>query len=280
MNLLKNSFFVKIHAPEIQSTCFILFGDQFYPETLSKLSKCAITVNWFGDDQWRFENFTTKYAPLFKWSVTTDPFALKKYQKLGIKNVHLSQWAAIDDQPAIPEETRYKFDVSFVGGSNSTRRWFVDTLKKRGLNVEAFGFNWPNGTLTHQQMIETFRSSKINLNLSNSVSWDIRYLLHHWKNPIVAWRSPKTSSQMKARNFEIPYYGGFQLAEFVPGLDFYFNIGQEIACYKDIDEAELLIRYYLENEELREEQKKKSLSRARHHHTYFHRHKEFFEKLK
>lgn len=259
---------------------FILFGEQFYPETLKKLMTFTKTVNWFGDDQWRFETFTSKYAPLFSWSVTTDPFSLTKYKKISIQNVYLSQWAAIDDQPETPLNVKYQHDVTFVGGSNSTRRWIIDTLKKRGIRAEAFGFNWPNGTLSHQKMIATFQTSKINLNLSNSISWDWRYLTHHWKNPIVAWKSPKASSQIKARNFEIPYYGGFQLTEYVPGLERYFNIGQEVACYKDIDEMELLIRYYLDNDTLREEQKGKSFIKARNHHTYFHRHKEFFENLK
>lgn len=259
---------------------FILFADQFQFETLDKLRQNAITVNWFGDDQWRFDSFTKRYAPHFSWSVTTDSFALEKYKKAGLKNVHLSQWAAVDDDIIIPTKIDYQYDVSFVGASQSFRRWFVAELKSRGIKIEAFGFNWPNGTLTHDKMIETFQRSKINLNLSNSVSFDLRYLKHNLKNPIVAWRSPKTSSQIKARNFEIPYYGGFQLTEYVPGLDLYLNIGKEVACYKDVDEAELLIRHYLENDKLREDQKTLSVQKARSSHTYFHRHKEFFEKLK
>ena len=60
------------------------------------------------------------------------------------------------------------------------------------------------------------------------------------------------ASQIKARNFEIPYFGGFKLADYVPTLENYFDIGKDVVCYNDVDEAELLIRYYLENEEERE----------------------------
>lgn len=259
---------------------FILFSDQFHFETLDKLKTIAKTANWFGDDQWRFDSFTKLYGPHFSWCVTTDPFSLEKYRKEGISNVHLSQWAAINDEVVIPTKSDYQYDVTFVGGSHSFRRWFIDELRKRGIKIEAFGFNWPNGALTHDKMIEVFQRSKINLNLSNSVSFDFRYLKHNLKNPIVAWRSPKTSSQIKARNFEIPYYGGFQLAEYVPGLDKYLEIGKEVACYKDVDEAELMIRYYLENDDLREQQKAASVLKARNNHTYYHRHKEFFNQLK
>jgi spore maturation protein CgeB len=256
---------------------FILFSDQFLPSTLDELKKIAITVNWFGDDQWRFDSFTAKYASHFSWSITTDPFALKKYQKQGIKNVFLSQWAAIDDNAEISQNLTYKYDVSFVGASQSYRRWFVAEIKKRGINVEAFGFNWPNGALTNDEMIKVFQLSKINLNLSNSVSYDLRYLMHNLKNPIVAWKSQKTASQVKARNFEIAYYGGFELTEYVPGLDRYFEIGKEVACYKDIDEAELLIRYYLENENERENIKRAGTIKSRSSHSYMNRHRQFFD---
>ncbi|MEZ4814794.1 MAG: hypothetical protein R3A80_06250 [Bdellovibrionota bacterium] len=43
-----------------------------------------------------FNDFTSLYAPAFTWSITTDPFALSRYHDLGVKNVFLSQWAALD----------------------------------------------------------------------------------------------------------------------------------------------------------------------------------------
>ena len=37
--------------------------------------------------------------------------------------------------------------------------------------------------------------------------------------------------QIKGRNFEIPGCGGFLLTDYVPGLERYFQIGEEIVCY-------------------------------------------------
>jgi spore maturation protein CgeB len=258
---------------------FILFGEQFAEATLKTLSLKYKTINWFGDDQWRFESFTKKYAPCFTYSVTTDPFALGRYHALGITNVFLSQWAALDSDEAIQNEP-YQYDVSFVGGSHSVRRWFLSELSQRGISVAAFGYGWPGGPVSLSEMNRIFRTSKINLNLSNSIHFDLRYLTHNLKNIVVALKSKKSASQMKARNFEIPYFGGFQMADYVPFLERYLKIGEEVVCYRDVDEAAELIRYYLGNDKEREMIKQAGILRSRNEHSYFHRHQKVFEQLK
>lgn len=259
---------------------FMLYTDQFYSETLLKLKNKYRTISWFGDDQFRFENFTCKYAPLFTYCITTDPFAVMKYKKLGVQNVILSQWAALNVETSDAENLTYKYDVSFVGGSHPVRRWFISEFKKAGLEVATFGHKWPTGAVSLEAMIEIFRTSKINLNLSNSVNFDLRFLTNGLTNALRAIKSAKNVSQIKARNFEIPYYGGFQLTGYLPGLESYFDIGKEITCYTDVDEAIKLTKYYLENDELRENIKRAGVDRARMMHTYLHRHEEVFKKIK
>lgn len=249
---------------------FSLFQDQFAIETLDYLKSKYTTINWFGDDQWRFDSFTLRYANHFTYCVTTDKFSIRKYEALGQNNIIYSQWAAINSHQ-IPNFTGYKYDVTFVGGFHPYRKWFIDTLQKRGLHVKAFGNGWDNGPLSAEDMNKIFASSKINLNLSNSNSFDLRYLLSHWKALPLLIRGKKSASQIKARNFEIPYFGGFQLTDYVPSIEEYFDIGKEIICYKDVDEAELLIRYYLENDDERETIKSQSHHKAITKHGYIHR---------
>lgn len=260
---------------------FNLFGEQFSLETISELTSKYRTMNWFGDDQWRFESFTKKYAPEFTYSVTTDPFAVDKYHALGVRNVFLSQWAALefDAEPEWVQTPNYKYDVSFVGGSHSVRRWFIKELGRRGIEVATFGYGWPSGPIPLQKMIELFQITKINLNLSNSTTFDIRYLMDNIKNPVVLWKSPKSESQLKARNFEIPYYGGFQMTDYVPFIENYLEVGREISCYRDVAEAALLIEYYLKNDELREKIRLAGMRRSQTEHTYTHRLKLILESL-
>jgi spore maturation protein CgeB len=263
-------------APDLVYFC--LYTEQFAVETLRALKSKYKTINWFGDDQWRFEGFTAKYAKEFTFCITTDPFAVPKYKKLGVENVILSQWAALNSEFSSSNEA-YSYDVSFVGGANGVRKWVLSEFEKAGLSVAAFGHGWPNGSVSLDQMSKIFRTSKVNLNLSNSINYDLRYLTHSWKNIVQAFRSKKNVNQMKARNFEIAYFGGFQITDYLPTVEMYYDIGQEIICYASVDEAIQLTKFYLENDELRESIKTAAIKKARNQHTYLQRFEEIFNQI-
>lgn len=262
---------------------FILQSEQVEINTLKELRRNGFfTVNFFGDDQWRFEDFTSRFAPYLSACITTDKFSLVKYNEIGQGGVIRSQWASLECQNKYVD-VNYKYDVSFIGGSNRYRKWFVSALKKRGVRVHCFGSGWDNGRVTYEQAEDIFATSRINLNISNSTNYDIRYLWRNFKAVASILKSSnfggKQSSQIKARNFEIPVQGGFQLTDYVPSLDDYFVIGNELACYNSIDEAECLIKHYLRNTFERELIKEQGVLRARNEHTFKHRIIEFMEKL-
>jgi len=252
---------------------FILQRDQVSKSTLEELVRRNIfTVGFFGDDQWRFDGWTSQFAGYFSVCLTTDKFSLRKYYDAGQKNVIYTQWASLEcDKPFL--QPNYKFDVSFIGGLSRYRKWFVRYLEKQGINVVCFGDGWPNGRVSYQEMASIFRESKINLNISNSVSYDIRFIFSSLKSLLSYIRSlmrssAKNSSQTKARNFEIPVSGGFQLTDYVPTLDEYLNIGREVVCYNTIDEVGKLVNYYLDHDCEREGIKKAGVEIARREHTF------------
>ncbi|MCE7556867.1 glycosyltransferase [Aliivibrio fischeri] len=263
---------------------FILQKDQIDIKTLNKLKDNGhFTVNFFGDDQWRFDNWSSKYALSLSSCITTDKFSIEKYKKLGQENIVRSQWASLENE-ITNESENYKYDVSFIGGYNDYRNWFVQTLKKNGINVHCFGNGWDNGRISYSEMEMIFSSSKINLNISNSLSYDIRYLTSNVKTALIFLRSiikkqGKNSSQIKARNFEIPVQGGFQLTDFVPSLDDYYEIGHDIACYADVDESARLIKYYLNNDKEREEIKIAGIKKSREQHLFLNRIQSFMIEL-
>ncbi len=249
---------------------FSLFSDQFEIETLEYLKSKYVTINWFGDDQWRFNEFSSKYAKHFSYCVTTDQYAIPKYKQLGQDNVIYSQWAAIQTHQ-VPKFEGYQYDVVFVGAFHPYRKWFIDRLINANINVQAFGNGWQNGPVSAEKMNKLFTSSKINLNIGNSTSYDSRYLLSGIRPFINSLRSPKNTSQIKARNFEIPFFNGFQLTDYVPSIENYFELGKEIVCYKDVDEAIMLVKYYLESETERESIKNSGHERAFREHGYINR---------
>lgn len=258
---------------------FILQSNQVEQKTLKKLRDDGhFTVNWFGDDQWRFEDFSIHFANNFNVCITTDKFSVDKYKAIGQSNIIRSQWASLESTIEY-NEISYKYDVSFIGGANPFRIWFVNELNKRGIKVHCFGDRWENGRVSYLEMENIFATSKINLNISNSTQYDIRYLLSNPRNILNTLRSSKNKSQTKARIFEIPVQGGFELTEYVPSLEDYFDIGNEISCYRDIDEAELLIRYYLTHDEERENIKINGIRKSRKEHTFKNRIIEFMKEV-
>ncbi len=281
LEALQKDLIAKADAEKPDLIFFILFRDQFKKETLTYLKSKYKTVNWFGDDTWRFEDFTGQFAPYFTYCITTDKFSIPKYKALGVSNVILSQWAAIDDAKfGDIAPMPYKHEVAFIGGHNRYRAWFIKRLKKHGIHVECYGFGWANGPLSNEEMIKLFASTKINLNLSNSASFDLRYLLTHPKNLAHTLHTTKHASQIKARNFEINYFAGFQLADYVPGLEDFYEIGKDLACYATPEEAALLINYYLSNEKEREEIRDRGTIKARGKYTYTSQLKKALDEIK
>jgi spore maturation protein CgeB len=259
---------------------FTLYEEQFQLDTLDALRRGALTVNWFCDDQWRFESFSSRYAPHFSWVVTTDRFAVHKYRDRGLEHVILSQWAAgeVGDEDG-PGPEGYAFDVSFVGGINPFRKWMVGELAKRGIEVACFGTGWPRGRVGYARMQEIFRTSKVNLNLSNSRSFDLRFAFASLGNLLHVRGTPKDKEQIKGRHFEVGAWGGFQLTNYVEFLEDYFEIGKEIAVFGSLDDLPDKIRFYLRDEDLRCAIAASGHRRIRAEHTYDHRFREIFARM-
>jgi spore maturation protein CgeB len=260
---------------------------------LNFLTKEYITINWFGDDQWRFNDFSRIYAPMFTHIITTDKYKISEYKKLGINNIHSSQWACLGviDKP---KEINYKYDISFVGAYSINREYVIEFLKKKGFKVSVFGLGW-NNIITQKEMNEVFLKSKINLNLSNSVPNDFYYIkflrdilmkslmyfikfqfrdslfqLKKLLKSIKILNYSKVEEQIKARNFEIPSNYGFQISKYAIGIEDYYSIGKELIIFNSLKELEILCKYYLENEKERFKIIKAAHSKS-HTHTYIKR---------
>jgi spore maturation protein CgeB len=237
---------------------FVLFKDEIEFDTLLEIkNNMGIrTLNWFCDDHWRFESFSKYYAPYFSYVVTTYKGAIKKYREIGCENVILSQWACnhfLYRRLNLP----YKYDVSFVGQPHGDRPKIIKALRKAGINVETFGFGWPNGQVSTYEMIKIFNQSKINLNLSNASRGQV--------------------NQIKGRDFEIPGCGGFMITGFNEDLAEYFSIGDEVVTYESVNDLIEKIKYYLTHQDEREAIRERGYERILRDHTYTIRFSKIFD---
>lgn len=266
---------VKESRPDL--VMFSLYTDQFVPEIVDDLRKYTKTLCFFHDDAWRVE-FSRFWARHFDWFTTPDSHRVQEYCHLGYSNAIYFPYAC---NPAIYKKVDFpkKYDVSFVGLANPYRKWLIQKLRKAGISVYAAGSGWPAGHLAQEEMIRVINQSKINLNLSNSKSWDVRYLLSLISSPrgLYGWlRSPKNVEQMKARQFEINGCGAFQLSHYVGGLEHCYEIGQEIVVYLDVDDLIRKVKYYLTHDDERETIADKGYQRTLADHTYAQRFNSIF----
>jgi spore maturation protein CgeB len=147
----------------------VLFTEEIEEKTIRTISDAGhtLTLNWFTDDHWRFENFSRAWAPQFNWVVTTSEGALSKYRQSGIGNVIKSQWACnhfLYRKLDLP----LAYDVTFVGQPHGIRRALVESLRQDGIDVRTWGTGWQTGRASQEEMIRIFNQSRINLNLSNA----------------------------------------------------------------------------------------------------------------
>lgn len=265
---------------------FVLFTDEIASGTIEKISRTGgvTTLNWFGDDHWRFLPFSRHFAPSFHWVVTTDSAAVAKYRALGCRQVVKSQWG-YNHHLVARRDAMKELDVTFVGQVHSRRREIVGQLRRAGIDIRCWGRGWENGRLGQEEMIAMYRRSRINLNFTESsvvAGWKpvVKCLLNrraddtlHLNRPgrmfdharsLVTARGP----QIKGRNFEIPGAGGFLLTSHADNLDEYFAPGREIAIFSSVDDLISQIRHYLAHPDERERIRAAGHARALRDHTY------------
>ena len=275
-----------------------LFEYELDPKIISKISNLhkTVTVNWFADDHWRFDNYSCFWAPHFNWVVTTDFEAVLKYHSIGVQSVILSQWAC--------NHFLYKnlgleafYDVSFMGQAYGNRREIIKSIENAGIPILVRGQGWESGRATQDQMIKIINQSRINLNIANASvkytsGWVKLFDKHALYNPVLkrAWRKVRSLIpsgsvksrpifQIKGRNFEVPGCGGFFLTDYVKGLEDFYTPDEDIVCYRSTEELVEKIHYYLSHEELRKKVASNGFKTTMEKHTYVHRFNHLFRKM-
>jgi spore maturation protein CgeB len=195
---------------------------------------------------------------------------MARFRELGGSPI-LSAWAGRLVGPVrepLVDDAEFVHDVTFVGQRNTYRDWFCQHLRRAGLTVECFGAEWPNGRLGYEEMEDVFRTSRINLNVSNSRQHDTRYLLDSPANYLENRSTPKVSEQIKARHFEIAMAGGCQLSNYPIGLEDWLAIGPEIAIYATPDDCVSQAQRLLADPERRIAMAQAAWRRAHAEHTF------------
>ncbi|MEK7187946.1 MAG: glycosyltransferase [Patescibacteria group bacterium] len=270
-----------------------MYTDELLPSTLETLRQMGVpTLAWFADDYWRFWNYSKHWAPLFSYAVTTSPQALGWYAHSDIHNVIGSQWACNTAQYG-PRPMNQDIDVSFVGQYKPGRGRIVQMLERQGIAVQAYGFGWPRGGVSHEEMLQIFSRSRINLNLNERPSrFEARVLArlflrksidrlvlspHLVENAQAWWHFSVPHTH--ARPFELAGCGAFVISGKSANIKQYYVPGQEMEFYETPEELVKKVRYYLDHTEQRKQIAKAGYERTIRDHTYEKRFREIFSRI-
>jgi len=182
------------------------------------------TFNWFCDDTWRFDTFSSQVCSNFTVCSTPEKRYIKKFKDIGYNNILLGGWHANID--LYPRHAEKNLDVTFCGRPNSDREWYTDYLKKQGVNMEYFY------GLAHEDMTWLHSSSKIALNFSKNTN------------------AIESSTQIKARVFEVPAAKTLLMTEYTEDIEEFFAPDKEIITFEGPIELFEKIKFLLQREQL------------------------------
>ncbi len=230
-----------------------------------------VTAFWFVED-YRFMEYWRTYAPAYDFYFTIQDGAFfDELQRLGVSNYACLPMAA---DPAVhrplrlsdDEKRLYGSDLSFMGAGYYNRQKIFCGLMDFDLKI--WGTDWDMRSalwkcvqrrgerIATEETVKIFNASLVNINLHSSAYHDAIRPDGDFVNP---------------RTFEIAACGGFQLVDYREALERSFTVGQEMACYRSLEELRDRAAYYLRHPEQRAAIALRSRERVMREHTYRHR---------
>ena len=243
-----NKNFIKLIEKE--NPDYILFSlsyNEFNIETLLKIKEISpktILINYFGDDHWRFEDWSRYYALFFDYIITSEkenPF----YGEEGISMKKVFPFQFVNCDFFKPLNLEKKYSTTFIGMPIRDRYDYIKYILKNKIDFHLFGGDWTgykdlksiySGNLSSEDYLKVASQTKINLSFSKT-----------------ALKQPKRyDTQFKGRILEIPATKSFILIEDFTGADKFSKTFQKI-IFKNKEELVKKIKYYLKNEKERKE---------------------------
>ncbi len=229
---------------------FLLLYDEFYPETILKVKEISPktkTLNLFGDDSWRYDDFTRYYSLLFDHCITAYHKAVPFYIKDNVTSVSFTCGVDLDVFKHL--NLQKKYDVVFIGRPGEERVRMLKFLIQNGIKVDIWGHGWESypefkgfyhGSLKSSDWVRTVNESRINLSFTQG-----------------GFNIP----QIKGRPFEVSACKSFCLVGFFSDYRDFFK-KNELVMFKNENDLLAKIRYYLSNEKERERIEERAYKRV------------------
>jgi spore maturation protein CgeB len=281
---------------------FERFASDVAPEFFAQIKKEGTKIFCLADvgidkevqQEGRIE-FFKKYLPFFDICYSNyAPETTGRFQELFGVPMHFIPHAA-NTKYYFPDSPGPKFscDIAFVGSFYTQKREQYEKLLFplfRKYKVLIYGAGWtkrdrilrlvgglarraklaPLAKLISRQRILLSPDEERKLYASAKICVNIH---EYYKDGTVKGFSNE-------REFKVPASGGFQLSDYIPGIERYFKLGEEIVVAKSPEEWFSKIDYYLTHEKERKEIQQRGTERVLNEHTYRHRVRQMMEPYK
>jgi hypothetical protein len=210
------------------------------PELLSEEAVNLLRRRWScplwgynGDDKIEFFNYGVfasgnddyqRWARLFDLNLSNVQAAVDWYSGRDLPVLYLPSgyYPKTTMPPASIAE--FRREICFAGRCRPERDAFIRRLRRLGVPVETVGRGWP-GSGEMKDLETIFRSSQLNLG--------------------IGWAAPsETLTSLKARDFECPGAGACYLTTYNWELQFHYELGKEILCYRSVEELVEMYSWY------------------------------------
>lgn len=223
--------------------------DEFKIETFFRLKELlpeTKLIMMFGDDPWRYEDWSRYYAIFCDYILTSEkdnPYSRED----GLEPKRVSTFIGVDCNLYRPLNLPKKYDVNFFGGPIRDRYDYIKFLIDNGIDVKIFGSpSWKEypdicssylGWLDSKDHINLINETKINLSFSKTGLPE----------------KGERDTHFKGRVFDISASRAFPLIEKFFEYNKYFKTKSiDKVLFKNKEELLEKVRYYLKNDKERE----------------------------
>jgi len=231
-------------------------------------------------------NFFRAYLPFFDICFCQfPPETTKNFDTLFGKKMYFIPHAA-DTTLFFPERPHdiFKCDIAFVGSLYTSKREQFERLLfplMKKYHVKFCGPGWtfkdkilrPINGLGRKFKLKKF-TQFVNTQRVSITQDDERRLYASAKicvNIHEYYRDQTIKGYSNEREFKVPASGGFQISDYIPGMERYFELGKEIVTVKSPEEWFFKIEYYLNHEVDRKKIQERGTARVLKEHSYINR---------
>lgn len=249
---------------------FVIKGEVIFKNSilLLKKNKIKITV-WWQDNPFKYNNLLNQHR-LYDEFFIFDMSYSEELIKHNVKGVTWLPFAFNKSLLPVPDRSNKTkdFDIIFAGFASDERIVFFENIVKLGFKIKLIGNFWKKSKLLNSKATLLPDTSPVEI-------------FKHYSNAKIGinMNQKQSIAGVNCRTFELCGFGVFQLTDFRKDLVSFYNIGEELVVYENMEDLTNKIIYYLKNDAERERIAASGMARTIRDHTYQSRMKYVIEKL-